>query len=110
VSSLLQFPPDLADPSRQLLLSLWERGLPRLQERLAELDAAASTASRGTLTHEFQSHAASTAHKLAGSLGMFGYTEATSIARELELTLESNVVEPANLCALIGALRASLAL
>lgn len=41
--------------------------------------------------------AADTAHKLAGSLGMFGYPKGTEVAREIEQLLESDAVVDAGL-------------
>ena len=92
-----------------MLAVLWERGLPRLRDRLAVLDQAAAAASAGTLPREIREQAAATAHKLAGSLGMFGYPEGTGFAREIEVLLETTGdVEPLALQALIAALRQSL--
>lgn len=73
-----------ADPMRKLLAGLWEKNLPVLRERLALLEAAVHAAQAGTLTPEQGHEAASTAHKLAGSLGMFGYPKGTELARVLE--------------------------
>lgn len=58
--------------------------------RLDLFDAAALAARDGTLTEDVRAWAASTAHKMAGSLGMFGYKRGTDIARELEQLLESS--------------------
>jgi HPt (histidine-containing phosphotransfer) domain-containing protein len=81
--------PISGDPTQQTLVLLWERGLPRLQQRLSEIDRAASAAVAGTLPQDVRQHAASTAHMLAGSLGMFGYTDGTAMAREIEILLEA---------------------
>lgn len=75
------------DP-KGILVRLWERNLPLLRERLACLDLAARQAQLGQLTPEARSEAAALAHKLAGSLGMFGYPQGTHIAREIEELLE----------------------
>lgn len=96
-------------PPKQMLALLWERGLPRLHDRLAVLDRAAVAATAGTLPRDVREQAAATAHKLAGSLGMFGYPEGTGFAREIELLLETTGdVEPLALQALIAALRQTL--
>lgn len=68
---------------------LWKRGLPRLRHRLEELDRAASAALSGALSDDLRAQAATTAHNLAGSLGMFGYAEATATARTIECLLEA---------------------
>lgn len=72
-----------------VLATLWQRGLPRLRRRLEQLDRAASAALSGALSEDLRSQATVTAHNLAGSLGMFGYVEATGTARTIELLLEA---------------------
>ena len=76
------------DPA-ELLSRLWRQNLPIVRERIATLDAAAADALSGTLTAVRQTEASDIAHKLAGSLGMFGYPKGTEIARELEMMLEA---------------------
>lgn len=72
-----------------LLATLWERNLPTLRERLDILDRAVAEAASGHLTEASRSEALSIAHKLSGSLGMFGYRQGTEIARQMELILET---------------------
>lgn len=81
--------PSAADATRTLLASLWERNKPVFSERLDELDRAASLAATHSLDTKTRHAAMSTAHKLAGSLGMFGYDEGTELARKLEVMLEA---------------------
>ena len=68
-----------------LLVALWHKNRPIMLDRLAVLDRAAA----GPLTPELRAEAISVAHKMAGTLGMFGYPEGTEIAREIELALEA---------------------
>lgn len=75
--------------SQQLLASVWQRNLPIIRARLALLSDVAVLADADVLTPIARQEAADVAHKLAGSLGMFGYLSGTEIARELELLLES---------------------
>lgn len=72
-----------------LLKGLWERNLPIFQERLHILDRTASAAASGELTEADRIEALDIAHKLSGSLGLFGYNQATEIAREIEQILSS---------------------
>lgn len=74
--------------SQQLLASVWQRNLPLLRSRLASLELVAQNAEAGILTPAGREDAANIAHKLAGSLGMFGYLRGTEIARELEVLLD----------------------
>jgi chemotaxis protein histidine kinase CheA len=104
-------PDDEKERIRQSMAAIWQRSLPLIQERLDALDHAAELAAAGTLTAEDRQAAASNAHKLAGSVGMFGYMEGTELARRLETTLEAeDLANPLLLRELSVALRAALAL
>ena len=104
-------PPSPADATRQLLATLWERNRPLFLERIAELDAASEACAHHTLTPDARHSAMSTAHKLAGSLGMFGYPEGTELARKLEVLLGSpEHLNPLVLRELTTCLRESLSL
>jgi HPt (histidine-containing phosphotransfer) domain-containing protein len=85
--------------------ALWQRNRPLFQERLALLDRAAA----GPLTPALRGEAIAIAHKLAGSLGMFGFHDGTRIARELEAHLESPAPDTATLTTLTAELRGVLA-
>jgi HPt (histidine-containing phosphotransfer) domain-containing protein len=64
---------------------LWAQFLPLMKERMGALEAAAVAFAANQLS-EAQHHTASAAaHKLAGSLGSFGLTRGTVLARELEM-------------------------
>ncbi len=76
------------EATRKMLSALWEKNLPVVHARVEELSGAAQSARKGTLSSEARQSAESTAHKLAGSLGMFGYKHGTEIAREMEQMLE----------------------
>lgn len=77
------------DKINTLLSNLWERNLPTLRERLDILDRTASTASSGELSEALGAEALDIAHRLAGSLGMFGYHQGTEIARQIEEILKA---------------------
>jgi HPt (histidine-containing phosphotransfer) domain-containing protein len=70
-----------------LLADLWQRQLPLLQERLDLIDRTAAEAATGTLSEESRTEALSIAHKLSGSLGMFGHHQGTDTARAIEQIL-----------------------
>lgn len=99
------------DVARELISALWERSAPILTDRLRGLDVACEAAVVGRLSPMMRRGAADTAHKLAGSLGMFGYPRGTELAREIEQLLEDDgVVDPVTLRELVVELRASLPL
>lgn len=103
--------PRPGDVARQLITALWDRSLPIIFERLNTLDHACEAAVLDTLTPVVRRTAADTAHKLAGSLGMFGYPRGTELAREIEHLLEAEgFVDPILLRRLVVSLRASLPL
>ncbi len=76
----------------ELLSRLWQQNLPLMRERVACLERAAQEAATGPLAPVARTEAADLAHKLAGSLGMFGYPKGTDISREIEAMLEAEGV------------------
>lgn len=99
---------EAADKTSALLAKLWVKIQPIVEERLSVLDRASSAASQGSLRDELRKEAQSSAHKLAGSLGMYGFDEGTRVSRELENVLDSAAPEPARLSALVAELRAAV--
>jgi HPt (histidine-containing phosphotransfer) domain-containing protein len=100
-------PPDQIDT---LLSQLWKKNLPALRERLDLLDRTASAAASGQLAEASRAEALGIAHKLSGSLGMFGYQQGTEVASKMERILKSPTPETlATLPALADDLRKSLA-
>lgn len=94
--------------AQRRIADLWQRNQTQIDERLALLERAAADAATGALTPALREEAAATAHKLAGSLGMFGFHEGTRLARELEHLLLADGPDPALLAALATQLRNSL--
>ncbi len=76
--------------SQQLLASVWQRNLPIMRERFATLSDLAQTGSDGMIPESARIVGSEIAHKLAGSLGMFGYLQGTEVARALEHLLDSD--------------------
>lgn len=97
--------------ARELISALWSRSAPLIADRLNGLDKACEAAVVGRLSPMMRRGAADTAHKLAGSLGMFGYPRGTELAREIEHLLENDGgVDPGILRELVLELRACLPL
>jgi HPt (histidine-containing phosphotransfer) domain-containing protein len=96
---------EVQDKTAALLATLWVKIRPIVEERLATLDRVGSAAAHGSLTDDLRAEGRSSAHKLAGSLGMYGYDEGTRVARELEQLLDSGSSDPARIGALIAGLR-----
>ncbi len=74
----------------QMIQALWERNQAQVQDRLQLLDRAAAANQHGEMGAELRSEAREIAHKLAGSLGMFGFPTGSEIARRLEMLFESD--------------------
>lgn len=66
----------------------WNNHKGTMQERLSLLEAAATALKTGELSPELQYAGRSQAHKLAGSLGCFGFPDGSRLARELEHLLQ----------------------
>jgi chemotaxis protein histidine kinase CheA len=76
-----------------VLAQLWQKNLPTVRERLDLLDRFGAVASSGELDEPTRIEALSIAHKLSGSLGMFGYQQGTEVASKMERILKSPTPE-----------------
>lgn len=93
---------------REKLAALWKESLPTIHGRLREIDAAVTAAQTGKLSTDQRISAAGEAHKLTGSVGMFGYMDASRLAHEIELLLESQTPDTAEFARLAARLREEL--
>ena len=71
--------------------------LANLENLIAVLAALKDTATHKNKVTEELARAKSSAHKLAGSLGCFGFPEGSKIAKEIELSLGNNLLKPKDL-------------
>ena len=100
----------LPDRIDNVLAQLWQKNLPTIRERLDLLDRFGSAAVSGSLEEHTRIEALNIAHKLAGSLGMYGYQQGTEVASKMERILKSPTPETlATLHTLATDLRKSLA-
>ena len=67
---------------------IWLRFRDLAFERLSDLERLAIASTDSTITVELQQCARNSAHKLAGSLGCFGFSQGSRIAKQLELLLQ----------------------
>lgn len=63
---------------------IWERSQPRIQEQMTTLQQAIAALEQDQLTDVVLSQAIQNAHTLAGSLGMFGFPEGSTLAQQME--------------------------
>lgn len=97
------------DPLAAKIAALWERNKTVVRERLEILEHAVSELEKaGAVPTELKAEAIGIAHKLAGSLGMFGHNDATEYARVIEIEWES-AGAASSLRKHLDALKASLA-
>jgi hypothetical protein len=99
---------DAKEKTDLILARAWLRVRPLVDERLVTLDHAAASASAATLGEDLRKEAVGSAHKLAGSLGMYGFDEGTRIARKIEVLLGRAAPDAARLNGLIAELRRAL--
>ena len=91
------------------LHGIWLDNLPIMRDRLDRLEAFAVIAGNGEVTAQQHCDALNIAHKMAGSLGIFGFTAAGELAHRMELMLRSSQpIDAAQLTRLNDSLRSSL--
>lgn len=73
-----------AQRTRAALAQLWTRFCPQAFERVATLEAVLAALDKGVLDADLCQRAEQNAHKLAGSVGTFGFARASEIARRIE--------------------------
>ncbi len=74
----------------------WEKFRKPVFKRIETLEQAAIALEQNRLTEQQLQEATKQAHKLIGSLGMFGFTQGSQIAREIETWLEAAELPLAN--------------
>ncbi|WRH65356.1 MAG: response regulator [Planktothrix sp. GU0601_MAG3] len=77
----------------QITSRIWENFKDKVKVQIEVLEQVAPALLQGKLTPELQQQARNEAHKLAGSLGIFGLREGSQVARELEYLLEQPKLE-----------------
>ena len=71
----------------EALQTVWERQRDRVGERIDTIERTIAVLSENRLDDELRHEAERAAHMLAGSVGMFGFIDASRLARELEREL-----------------------
>jgi HPt (histidine-containing phosphotransfer) domain-containing protein len=71
--------------------AIWEKFKDKNLGRLKPIDQASDALLSGILSQELRQVAAKESHKLAGSLGTFGFAKGSSIARQIEELLQPEV-------------------
>jgi len=90
------------------LARLWRRHRQISLDRISLIESTTADVLRSVVDDNATSQAASAAHKLAGSLGTFGFDEGSRAALEAEHLLRESVIDGRLLAEAVVALRASL--
>ncbi len=78
----------IQEQTKAAVAQVWERFKDRMDARVTVLEEAVAAIDSGNLEEELRSSAYHNAHKLAGSLGTFGYTKGSELAKEAEHLLK----------------------
>ncbi|MFB2921501.1 response regulator [Aerosakkonema funiforme] len=70
---------------------IWEKYKDKFISRVALLERTSKALLAGTLNDEMRQQAVRESHKLAGSLGMYGFEEASHLAQQIEQLLQPQV-------------------
>ncbi len=76
-----QIPPEM--------IAIWERHQKKYSDRITILEQAVKALIKGTISEELRQQAQTLAHILVGSLGSFGFAEASRLSRDIEQTLKA---------------------
>jgi DNA-binding response OmpR family regulator/HPt (histidine-containing phosphotransfer) domain-containing protein len=88
----------LTGDSAQFLTAIWNRHYPEMLDRVGSIEQAIIALQELSLTPEIRKLAWQDAHTLAGSLGTFGLSLGSQVAKQIELLLGENVeLTPAQL-------------
>ena len=79
----------IEEKAKIAITRLWVRYRPAILDRLSVVEDAAVELLKGSIDGELRWKAEGEAHKLAGSLGTFGFADASRDAREIEVLLQS---------------------
>ncbi|MEX0271780.1 response regulator [Leptolyngbyaceae cyanobacterium UHCC 1019] len=77
-----------AESVSSMMLELWARFKDSFDEQIDVLDQGIAALEKGCLTSDLQQLAKQTAHKLVGSLGVYGFPQGSIIARQIEDLLQ----------------------
>jgi HPt (histidine-containing phosphotransfer) domain-containing protein len=95
------------DAMAAVVARVWQRMRPTAVERIDHLLRVIGPWQTGTLSADHRAAALSDAHKLAGSLGTYGYLDGSALARQVEVLLsETTPLRPDVASRLAGQLQA----
>jgi HPt (histidine-containing phosphotransfer) domain-containing protein len=108
LTKMKQMTPEAAAETAALIAELWQRHLPALRERLDVLDRIANSSATSSMSDPDREEAIAISHKLAGSLGMYGYQRGTELASQIEQLLRANPTSQTDFTPLATGLREAI--
>ena len=84
------------EDKKKVITQTWSKFRDLAFERLSDLENSAKALVEERVTSEIHTQAKNSAHKLAGSLGCFGFPEGSRIAKKLEQLLDNDPTTQAN--------------
>ena len=96
------------EQTKAMLAAVWKKNRDLLLHRMDSIESFCRQLPGAAKVQPLRDEASADAHKLAGSLGMFGLAQGTAVAREIENHLRENNGEEllaANLPSLAASLR-----
>lgn len=96
--------------ARAAAIALWSKFNAPILERIANIEQAVTALKNGNLSASLRQVAVTNAHKLSGSLGMFGFPEGSRLGKEIEAHLQqaTTAAESDQLQTLLAALHQEL--
>ncbi|MGG6266000.1 response regulator [Leptolyngbya sp. AN03gr2] len=89
LSPQVEEPTPKADRTQAIVAEIWQQVKGLSFDRLSVLQSAVNVLKRGEFSEKLRSDAAQSSHRLAGALGMFGFSEGSQVALQLEHLFES---------------------
>ncbi|MFB2880007.1 response regulator [Floridanema aerugineum] len=89
----LQKPPAL-EQINKITANVWERAYSKSLDKIAELEQAIAILQSGNLEETLRQQTVFTAHKLAGTLGVFGFEIAAQLSQQIEDVFRLPLVPP----------------
>lgn len=86
-------PPERADDESADLAQIWSEHLPDVLARVGVIEGAIVALLEGHLTAQLADEAKREAHTLGGSVALFGFTRASSLAREIETAFRATAAQ-----------------
>ena len=90
------------------IAAIWQKALPTVRTQIERLEAMSAALEAGELSDDARRAAERDAHQIAGAAGSFGFPQATTAGRELEVLLADGSNDAQRAKELVAFLRTTL--